>query len=96
MLKDIVSVLPLEQHRLRITFDDGIEGEIDILPLIAPLTGVFSPLSNQEFFRQVSINPDLGTLCWPNGADLDPNVLYALVTGQSLPGEAQTVSTPQP
>ncbi|MFM7192421.1 MAG: DUF2442 domain-containing protein [Microcystaceae cyanobacterium] len=40
-------------------------------------TGVFEPLKNPEYFAQVKVNPELGTIQWPNGADLDPDVLYA-------------------
>lgn len=36
-------------------------------------------MSDPEFFRQVKIEG--GTIAWPNEADLDPDVLYAKVTG---------------
>jgi hypothetical protein len=35
-------------------------------------------------------DPDVGTICWPNGADIDPDVLYALVTGEPIPSFDQT------
>lgn len=35
-------------------------------------------------FARVRVDPELGTIAWPNGADLDPDVLYAEVTGQPL------------
>ena len=46
---------------------------------------MFEPLKNPEFFIQVAVNPESGTVCWPNEADLDPDVLYAKVSGLPLP-----------
>ncbi len=83
MLKDIVGVQPTGQYRLRLRFEDGIEGEVDIAELIR-FEGVFAPLKDHQEFLKVSVNPDLGTICWPNGADLDPDVLYAKVTGEAI------------
>jgi len=83
MLKDITHVQPLENHCLHLRFEDGMEGSVDVATLVK-FTGVFSPLRDRKYFRQVRVNPDLGTICWPNDADLDPDVLYAIVTGQPL------------
>jgi hypothetical protein len=84
MLKDIVAVRPLEQHRLHLRFEDGIEGTVDLKDLVR-FEGVFAPLRNQVEFERAYVDPELGTVCWPNGADLDPVVLYARVTGQPIP-----------
>jgi hypothetical protein len=84
MLKDIVAVCPLTDYNLRLTFEDDIEGIVNIANLIE-FTGIFEPLVNPTYFAQVAVNSDLGTISWPNGADLDPDVLYALVTDQPLP-----------
>lgn len=84
MLKDIIKVKPLENYRLYLRFEDDVEGEIDVTELI-DFVGVFAPLRNHEYFVQVRVNPELGTICWPNQADLDPDVLYSIVTGQPLP-----------
>jgi hypothetical protein len=83
MLKDITHVQPLENHCLRLRFEDGVEGSVDIAALVK-FTGVFNLLQDRGYFLQVRVNPDLGTICWPNDADLDPDVLYAFVTGQPL------------
>ena len=90
MLKDIVAVQPLDRYKLHLTFEDDVEGIVDIAELIE-FTGVFEPLRDRAYFAQVTVNPDLGTICWDNGADLDPDVLYSLVTNQSLPDYAQAV-----
>jgi len=83
MLKDIVRVQPLDSYRLFLRFEDGVEGSVDVAELIR-FIGVFAPLRDRDYFLQVRVNPDLGTICWPNGADLDPDVLYALVSGEAI------------
>ena len=84
MLKDIVAVQPLDHYRLQLRFEDGVEGVVDVRQLVR-LSGVFAFLSDPKEFASVQVNPELGTIVWPCGADLDPDVLYALVTGQPLP-----------
>ena len=37
-----------------------------------------------EYFARVRVNPDLGTICWPNDADWDPLVLYSLLTRRPI------------
>lgn len=83
MLKDIVEVRPLAQHRVYLRFEDGVEGEVDIANLI-DFSGVFAPLKDRREFVKARVHPELGTIGWPNGADLDPDVLYAEVTGQPI------------
>ena len=90
MLKDITTVQVQAEYRLRLRFEDGVEGEIDVAQLIE-FKGVFAPLQDHAYFAQVRVNPETGTIEWPNEADLDPDVLYAVVTSQPLP-TFQTVS----
>ena len=82
-LLDIVKVRPLKGYRLKITFEDGIEGVVDVAKTVE-FTGVFEPLKDEGFFRRVEVNPDTGTIEWPNGADLDPVVLYTQITEKRL------------
>lgn len=83
MLQDIVAVEPLENYQLRIHFEDGVQGIVQVRQLI-DFTGVFAPLEDPDYFATVKVNPDWGTICWENGADLDPDVLYHLLTNQPL------------
>jgi hypothetical protein len=87
MLKDIVSASPLEGYRLRIRYEDGIEGLIDV-ETIVNFHGIFAPLKDPAYFSQVRVDPELGTVTWPNGADLDPDVLY----GRLVPDSDELVS----
>jgi hypothetical protein len=61
-------------YTLWIRFEDGTEGEVD---LSAELDGeVFEPLGDVVYFRQFQVNPDTGTVEWPNRADFAPEFLY--------------------
>jgi hypothetical protein len=80
MLKDIVAVRPLEGHRLWLRFEDGVEGTVDVAELVR-FEGVFAPLADRQRFVEVAILGDSGTIGWPGGADLDPDVLYAQIVG---------------
>jgi len=73
MNKDVTTVECLGGTRLQLTFEGGERREVDIAKLL-PFDGVFEPLNDPSFFRQVTVNPDVGTIVWPNGADICPNV----------------------
>ena len=79
-IPSVVSVEQTGPYRLRLRFDDGAEGEIDI-QATTTFEGVFEPLRDPTFFSQVRVDDDAGTIVWPNGADLDPLVLHSKVTG---------------
>ena len=83
MLMDVVSVEPRGDYRLWLRFQDGTEGEIDLGPELT-FRGVFAPLRDPAYFARVRVNPDLGTLCWPNDADWDPLALYSLLTRRPI------------
>ena len=83
MLKDIISVKPLNDFHLWLEFEDGEKGEVDLRKLVK-FKGVFAPLKDEAFFVKVSVNPEWGTIFWPNGADLDPDVLYSMVVREEI------------
>ena len=86
MLNDIVEVRHVADHGLFVRFDDGAAGEVDLAPLL-DFTGVFAPLRDPQFFAQVRVNPEIGTIVWPNGADFCPEMLRHHLTGEPLPGQ---------
>ena len=76
-LVSIRDVQPLEAFNVRITFADGTERTIDLEPYLhGP---VFEPVRNDpDMFRAIRIEGN--TVAWPNGADIDPDVLYYQLT----------------
>jgi hypothetical protein len=71
----IRTVLPLEAFRVRLGFTDGSEREVDLEPYLRG--PIFEPLRRDpDLFAAVRVDRELGTIVWPNGADIDPDVLY--------------------
>ena len=83
MLIDIVEVSVRPEYKLFVRFEDGICGEVDVAAA-TKFAGIFSALRDETFFSTVVVNTELGTIQWSNGADLDPDVLYAELTGQRV------------
>ena len=83
MLQDIVAVNAIGDYRLHLRFEDGVEGNIDLAPMLS-FRGIFEPLKDAAYFAKVRVDPELGSVVWPNGADLDPDVLYARLTGSPM------------
>ena len=85
MSSSVKSIQPLGDYRLRLTFGDGVVGNVDLRDRIVGRGGVFAPLEDQAFFQRARINPDFETVEWPNGVDFCPDVLYSVVTGAPIP-----------
>ncbi len=76
----IRSVEPLEDFFVRLVFSTGEQKEVNLKPLLRG--PIFEPLlRDPQLFRAVKVDEELGTIVWPNGADMDPDVLY----GSHLP-----------
>ncbi len=83
MLKDIVEARAVGEHRLYLRFEDGVKGEVELSKLV-DFTGVFAPLREPKEVARIRVDSELGTVYWPTGADLDPDVLYSILTGEPI------------
>src|SRR5262249_56325304 len=59
---------------LAVSFTDGTEQRIDFRPVLRGT--LFGPLQDPAVFNQVVLDPEAGTLLWPNRADFDPATLH--------------------
>lgn len=65
---------PAGDYTIRVTFEDGVERSINFEPILhGP---IFGPLRDKNLFDAVRLDPNFGALVWPNGADIEPSVLY--------------------
>ncbi|MGI8801434.1 MAG: DUF2442 domain-containing protein [Solirubrobacteraceae bacterium] len=79
----LVEATPLERFEVRVRFDDGTSADVD-LGYLVEYGGVFEPLRDLDFFRQLRADPEGGTIVWPNDADLAPETLYAHARPESV------------
>lgn len=70
----VTTVEPLDDHNLRLTFNDGLVRDFDASPLMRGPLG--EPLRDPDYFRQVHVDEEARTIVWPNGLDPDPDVLH--------------------
>jgi hypothetical protein len=84
MIKDIIAVKPIKDYQLHLIFEDHREGVVDLAEIIE-FNGIFAPLKDPEYFASVWVNPDLGTICWDNGTDIDPVLLYVAIANPDQP-----------
>jgi len=78
---DVIRVKPLPNRQLALAFENGLQATVCLDDILKEYTGVFAPLLDESFFNQVSVEEELGTVVWPNGADLCPDVLYSAASG---------------
>lgn len=87
-MQRVVSALALDDFQLEVSFRDGTRGIVSVKDrLFGP---VFEPLRDPALFGLVSVD-EFGVVCWPNGADLDPDVLYHRISLESVMVEGAKV-----
>lgn len=86
-LVDVTHVNVTGDHRLRLTFADGTVGDVEFDE--HEWRGVFEPLADQSFFAQGRVDPECGTIAWPNGVDMAPDPLYAEARSHPAPASGQ-------
>lgn len=84
MLHDIVTAKYRGDYLIELEFDDGKHGVVDFVNYLGR-GGVFESFKDIEFFRNFSVNKELGVLAWGNEIEIAPETLYAKATGCGYP-----------
>jgi hypothetical protein len=83
-MKCITSVLAQPDHKLRLRFDDGVEGVVDLSAEVGH--GMFSAWRDPMHFASVAIAHNGRSLEWAGGIDLCADALYLEITGMEPEG----------
>ncbi|MGH3026144.1 MAG: DUF2442 domain-containing protein [Gaiellaceae bacterium] len=77
MVIRVLDVQPLDNYRLRVSFNDGTVREVDFASQLRDADGTLAqPLRDPAYFRRVRVDEESRTIVWPNGLDADPEVLH--------------------
>lgn len=74
----ITSVTALNAYKLKVTFEDGISGVIDLSDFVT--TGIFAPLSDTNLFNKVYTNGY--SIAWSNELEIDAIAIYAEIVNK--------------
>lgn len=90
---DIIAASVVRHGLLRLTFADGLTGEVDVLDrMCGP---VFERARTPAGFAEVKADSESGTVAWPGGADLAPDTLYERIRTGLWPDESAAASRPR-
>lgn len=73
--REVIEATIVKDYTVVFVFDDLKKGVVDLRPFLGK--GIFKELLDPNKFRQMKVDAELGTICWPNGADIAPDRLYA-------------------
>jgi hypothetical protein len=69
----VMEVEHLGGRVLRVVFSDGLVRELDFA---GTLPGALAIIDDDDVFPNVTVDVVAGTVAWPEGVDLDPDVLH--------------------
>lgn len=72
--REIIDAKIIKDYVVELVFDDLKKGVVDLHKFLG--RGIFKELLDKKKFRQLKVDAELGTICWPNGADIAPDTLY--------------------
>ncbi|MES2662975.1 MAG: DUF2442 domain-containing protein [Pseudomonadota bacterium] len=74
MFLHVIDAKYVTGHKVEVVFNDGRRVIAD---LTEALKGkVFEALKDKAEFSHLTVDSELGTICWANGADLAPEYIY--------------------
>lgn len=73
-VREVIEAKIIKDYTVELVFDDLERGTVDLRRFLGK--GIFKDLLDKRKFNQMKVDAELGTICWPNGADIAPDRLY--------------------
>ncbi len=70
----VKSATYVRDYKISLLFSDGVTKVVDFKPFLISERKIFIPLQDLEYFKNFHV--DEITICWPNGLDFSPDLLY--------------------
>lgn len=74
MFLHVTNARYVEDYKIEVSFNNGRKGVADLSDALKG--SVFASLKNTSAFSSFTVDKELETLVWPNGADLAPEYIY--------------------
>jgi len=87
----IIKVDYISEYKLKIQFSDRKIKIVDLEEMVEKSKGIFLPLKKLDYFKKVALDDCKLSICWPNGADICPDVLYNM--GKDFKTQTKTIPT---
>ena len=66
----------IKDYKIKLLFSDGVTKIVDFKPFLTSTRKIIAPLLDTEYFKSFYV--DEITICWPNGLDFAPDLLYKI------------------
>lgn len=87
----IKDVKYIKDYKLKLVFSDKAIKVVDLESVIKRSGGIFLPLKDLDYFKQVALDDCQLSICWPNGADICPDSLYEMGVELKKPKATKSV-----
>ncbi len=77
-IHEVIKAKLIKDYEVELVFDNKKKGRVDLKKYLGH--GIFKDLLDKRKFKSFRVDSELGTICWPNGADIAPDTLYKEIT----------------
>lgn len=82
MILHVTKAVYIKDYCIEVWFNDGVHGIVNFADDAIFDSPMFSSLKSPETFRNFTVDPEINTIVWSNGADLAPEYIESKLVRQ--------------